>query len=220
MISFENEEKARLLAEFSACLDLCGPQPHAVCDDDAVDLYTLLNEMAALKNEVRLEARQSKNTLDELRASVDLLREHNAQLTRELELARERASTAQQQTESALLSKLLDLRDRLQASVDAVANWRPSAWLHCLPGIRFARRLGEGQALTLQRVDECLADYQVSAINVVDQALNPHLMRAISVEARAEQPDGIVLREVRRGFLRHGKLLRTAEVIVNKRTLS
>ena len=42
-------------------------------------------------------------------------------------------------------------------------------------------------------------------------------MRAVGVEADPEAPDGVVLREVRRGFYHGGELLRAAEVIVNKK---
>ncbi|MHB8167074.1 MAG: nucleotide exchange factor GrpE, partial [Sulfuricella sp.] len=82
---------------------------------------------------------------------------------------------------------------------------------------RYPASLGQGLALTLQRVDDVLAGYRVRSLDVVGQSLDPHLMRAVGVEAVADKPDGVVLREARRGFFHGGELLRAAEVIVNKK---
>ena len=46
--------------------------------------------------------------------------------------------------------------------------------------------------------------------------LDPHMMRAVGVVSEAGQPDALVLREARRGFLHDGELLRAADVIVNR----
>ena len=42
-------------------------------------------------------------------------------------------------------------------------------------------------------------------------------MRAVGLESAPEAAEGVVLHETRRGFLHSGELLRTAEVIVNKK---
>ena len=84
---------------------------------------------------------------------------------------------------------------------------------------RYALSMAQGLTLTLQRVDEVLAGYRVYPVIAVGQALDPNLMRVVSVESLPERPDGQVLRETRRGFLHEGALLRAAEVIVNKRAL-
>jgi hypothetical protein len=59
-----------------------------------VDLATLLGEMAVLKNELRLQSRQFKNTLDELRLFGNDLRQHGERLQRDLDRAREQAATS------------------------------------------------------------------------------------------------------------------------------
>lgn len=210
------DEKERLIEEFRACLESCEED-----DEDggnAVDLHTLLAEMAALKNEIRLESRQFKSMLDEMRNFGDALREQNERLNRDLDLAREQAAAGKQKAERGLLLDMLDLRDRLQAGVDAGAVRRPSFFARLVPGeTRFADSLGQGLALTLQRVDDTLAGYRVRPLDVLGQPLDPHLMRAVGAEAVSDKPDGVVLREARRGFFHGGELLRAAEVIVNKK---
>lgn len=216
-------EKERMLEEFRACLDQW-EEEDAQSDEageegagEPVDLRTLLGEMAALKNEVRLESRQFKSALEELCGFGDTLREQNERLARDLERAREQAAEAQRQAERRLLLGLLDLRDRLQAGADSAARRRPSALARLMPGeTRFAQSLTEGLALTLRRVDELLETHRVRPVDALGQPLDPMLMRAVGVESVRDMPDAVVLREARRGFLHGGELLRAAEVIVNK----
>jgi molecular chaperone GrpE len=219
MRPLDAQEKERLMEEFRACLEQW-EEASEQGDEDAcepVDLRTLLGEMAALKNEVRLEARHFKSALDELKSHGEMLRAHNERLARDLERSREQAVEAQRQVERKMLLAILDLRDRLQAGVDAAAARRPSALARLVPGAtRFAESLSEGTMLTLQRLDELLATYRVRPIDALGRLLDPRCMRAVAVEAALGAAEGVVLREARRGFLHGGELLRAAEVIVAK----
>lgn len=218
MSALDPVEKERLIEEFRACLEHGGE--NGVDEDEAVDLHTLLAEMAALKNEIRLESRQFKSMLEEMRAFGEVLREQNERLTHDLERAREHAAASKQKAERALLLDMLDLRDRLQAGVDAGAVRKPPFLARLVPSeTRFALSLKQGLALTLQRVDEMLLHYRVRPIDAVGQALDPHLMRVVGVESVPGQADGQVLRETRHGFSQDGELLRAAEVIVNKKVI-
>jgi molecular chaperone GrpE len=174
-----------------------------------------------LKNELRLQSRQFKNTLEELRLFGNDMRQHGERLQRELDRAREQAAAVQTQTERRFLLALLDLRDRLQSGVDAAAR-PPSSFLSRLvpAPTRFAASLAEGQRLTLQRLDDLLATHGVRSLPVLGETLDPHRMRVVGVEAcgtAANVADGTVLREVQRGFLHKGELLRIAQVIVSKK---
>lgn len=216
MRTLDASEKERLVEEFRACLE--HPANNSEDLGDAIDLHTLLAELAALKNEVRLESRQFKSMLDELRGLIEVLREQNARLTHDLERAREQVTASKQKAERSLLLDILDLRDRLQAGVDAGARWTPSFLARLVPSeTHFSQSLREGLTLTLQRVDEMLTQYRVRPIDTIGKALDPNLMRVVSVESAPGQADGHVLRETRRGFSQDGELLRAAEVIVNKK---
>jgi molecular chaperone GrpE len=216
MRPLDDAEKQRLVEEFRTCLEQW--EEEDADQGEPVDLRTLLGEMAALKNEVRLESRQFKSALEELKSFGEALRAHNERLARDLERARAEAAEGQRQAERRLLLGMLDLRDRLQAGADAAAARRPSALARLVPGeTRFARALSEGLTLTLQRLDELLATHRVRPIEALGQPLDPQRMRAVGVEAAPNAPDGVVLREARRGFHHGGELLRAAEVIVNKK---
>lgn len=216
MRPLDDAEKQRLVEDFRACLEQW--EEEGAEDDPPIDLRTLLGEMAALKNEVRLESRQFKSALEELKSFGEALGAHNERLALDLDRARAEAAEAQRQAERRLLLGMLDLRDRLQAGADAAAARRPSALARLVPGeTRFVRALSEGLTLTLQRLDELLATHRVRPIDALGQPLDPQRMRAVGVEAAPEAPDGVVLREARRGFYHGGELLRVAEVIVNKK---
>lgn len=186
-----------------------------------VDLATLLAEMTVLKNELRLQSRHFRNTLDELRRFGNDLRESAERQERELERAREQVVAVERHAARPLLLALLDLRDRLQAGAEA-AERLPSSFLSRLvPGPkRLAASLAEGQRLTLQRIDDLLAGYRVRPITVEQRPFDPQHMRVAGIEAGKtgdSVADGTVLREVRRGYYYDNELLRAAEVIVSKK---
>lgn len=209
------QTKQRLIELFSTSLDTFDD---ALTDDAQIlDLHTLLAEMAALKNEVRLQARQFKIALEQTQVLSEALREQNARLSADIERTRSQASEAKAQAERGLLLGLLELRDSLQSGLDAQAQWRPSPIQRWLGGEqRLVQSLREGSALTLQRLDELLGRYRVRAIAAVGQPLDPHSMNAVATEWVPQTAEGVVVRELRRGYVQGTELLRTAEVIVNK----
>lgn len=213
------EARERLIEEFRTYLEDWESDGSEADDshEAPVDLSRLFAELSILRNEVRIEARQFKSALDEMRALTELLSEQNQRLTRDLERARETAGSAQRQSERRLLLDMLDVRDRLDAAVTVFRGYQPSFMARFAAAeSRLAHGLGEGIELTLRRLDDLLADRRVRPIEAVGGPLDPNIMRAISTEARSAHFSGEVLREVRRGYLREDELLRPAEVIVNK----
>lgn len=216
------EAKDRLIDEFRACLEDWEPGTasgtEAAGDEPGVDLALLFAELSVLRNEVRVEARQFKAALDEMRALTEMLGEQNRRLTRDLERAREAEGSAQRQTERRLLLDMLDVRDRIGAAMGVYSAYRPGLLSRLASTeTRLAQGLGEGIALTLRRLDDALTERRVRAIDAVGGRLDPNTMRAIGSAFDADRAPGEVLSEARRGYLRDDELLRLAEVIVNKR---
>ncbi len=229
MPTVDTETKERLVEQFRACPD-SGDANSADDDGEAIDLGTLLAEMAALKNEVRLQARQFKSALEQTQALSDALGAHNQALARDLDRARAQSAEAKAQAERGLLLGLLELRDRLQDGLDAQTAWQPAPLERLMgmllgklvsAGQRHASSLREGSALTLQRLDELMASHRVRPITAVGQPLDPQCMQAVGTAWAPELAEGVVLRELRRGYQQAHQqgavLLRTAEVIVNKK---
>jgi len=213
------EEKEGLVLEFRACLDSLddfdSPAPE---EPSPPDLRVLLTEMALLKNEVRTGTRQSKGLLQELRQYSELLKEENDRLSRDLERAKEKLPEARRQAEREILLGVLDLRDRLESGVEALSSRKTSFFSRFFSReARLIDSLSEGLSLTLGRTDDFLARFRVRAFPSVGRALDPEIMRAVTAESVEDLPEGVVVREIRKGFFIDGDLLRVAEVVVNKK---
>jgi len=220
--------REQLLTRFAAYLDaVAEPAPTEPGDLDrpavssgsqapAPDLFTLLAELAALKNEVKIESRQVKGALDQFRDAFDLARQAQARLE-ETEAQRLEAERRNQQAaERGLLLELLDLRDRLQAGYDQARRYSPGWLARRGRADAFVVGMAEGMAMNLQRLDDTLARRGVRPLRVLGLRFDPQTMHAAEVGQDPGQADGLVLAEVRRGFIQGQRLLRAAEVVVNR----
>lgn len=207
-----------LLEQLRSYLEACdtGVDAAAAEEPEAPDLFTLLAELAALKNEVRVESRQVKAALDQFGAVFDTVRESSRRLQEDLARERERAAAECREAEQDLLLDLLDLRDRLLAGSEQAARYTPG-WLARRGGAgEFIGGMVEGVAMNLRRLDELLLRRGVRPLEALRQPFDPHTMRAVETTQDPALPGGVVTGVARSGFLRDGQLLRVAEVIVNK----
>jgi molecular chaperone GrpE len=217
----DHETTERMLDRFRAYLEET-PESGPVDETDAAvgrrtDLYSLFAELAALKNEVRLESRQVKTALDEFKAVFETLHASQNQLTGELDRARAALPEQRKAGLRPVLLELLELRDRLEAGLRALQNYRPSL-LGRLGGREPAliQAVTQGQDISLRRLEQILSAQQVVALAALGQPLDPHTMRAAEVEHRSKVANGVVTEELRKGYLWQGELLRLAEVKVNR----
>jgi molecular chaperone GrpE len=214
------EERDRLVAEFARLLEESLPEESEDREEELpeVDLATLLSEMALLRNEVRLETRQSRTVLGELKNLVDLLGKENERLRREAGEAEERAEARARQGERSLLLGLLEVRDRLAAGLAAAEAPSPEKrpWWRGGAARESGRLDGvvRGIALTLSRLDDLLESRRVRPVEALDRPFDPALMKAVEAVEVSEGPDGWVVRELRKGYRWEGELLRAAEVAV------
>lgn len=210
--------KDQLTARFRAYLDDVDPTPVAdagTADEAIPDLFTLLAEVAALKNEVKLESRNLKSALDEFRGLYAALREANTRLADEQARCREQEQQLGQQAQKELFLDLLDLRDRLQAGHDQAVRFRPGR-LASRVAVRFVASMAEGMAMNLRRLDELLLRRDVRPLAALGQPFDPHTMHAAELANDPSQDKGLVVGELRKGFQHQDRLLRSAEVVVNR----
>jgi len=218
------EAKEHLISEFRACLDDWQDDTQASDETPAseppISLATLFTELAVLRNEVRVQARQFKTALDEMRALTELLAEQNRRLGADLERSREAQGAALRQAETRLLLDVLDVRDRIATALGVFSAYQPGFFSRlAIRETRLAQGLGDGIGLTLRRIDDLLTERRVRPIEAIGGRLDPHTMRATGVQWQSGCAPGEVLGEVRRGYTRDGDLLRLAEVIVNKQEI-
>jgi molecular chaperone GrpE len=206
--------KQALLDQFRDYLESIEEPPVAAGASGAEsDLFTVLVELAAVRNEVRTESRLVKEALDQFRGVFGALQSSQATLEQELKRARAETRDVGRTLLRPLLLDLLELRDRLVAGLRQPA---PRArWLD-----RWRRpdaeSWREGLGITLRRLDRLLADRRVMAIEVMGRRFDPRLARVVGTTRQATVGSGVVVEEVRAGFLWEEEPLRAAEVIVNK----
>jgi len=210
--------KERLLDQLRQYLDGFEALPVPAPDPGSAeaDLFTVFVELAAVRNEVRTESRLVKEALDQFRTVFGTLQSSHATLEQELKRVQAEARERAQALLRSLLLDLLDLRDRLDAALQAPAV-APSRWLDRWRKPRAApEHWREGIGLTVRRLDRMLAERRVSRIELVGQRFDPRLARAVGTRQDANVAPGVVVDEVRAGYLWDDELLRAAEVIVSK----
>ena len=211
------EQKTELLDDFQKYLEQS--QSPLFPTGEQPDLNTLLSELTILKTEVKAESRQFKNTLDTLSSTLDLVQEDNKRLVDELGASHERLIKQHDKVMRSILLELIEIYDRLSAGVDILQNYRPvnSLFKHSKKkDIRFINHFKEGHMMTVRRFRQLLQQYQVKEIECVGQRLDPTMMIAVKTEMDTTVENGVVLEALRQGFLYQDKVLRLAEVTVNK----
>jgi molecular chaperone GrpE len=220
--------RENLLSRFVAYLDgLDDDEPgkaSAGTDAEApeeADLFSIFVELAGLRNEVRTESRIVKEALDRFRSVFDALQSSNTTLEQELKRARADSHDRERMLLKPLLLDIIDVRDRLAAGLKPARAAASGRWYErFLPEAKRtaeAEAWREGMRMTLRRVERLLAVQRVAVIETVGRPLDPRHAAAVATVADPSAADGIVVEEVRAGFLWQGELLRSAEVIVARR---
>ena len=88
-------------------------------------------------------------------------------------------------------------------------------------GLTAARGEGEaspiysGMSMVLKQLTDFLADNGLQPIDAEGQKFDPNLHEAIAHEPSAEVPEGVVIRQTRRGYRLKERLLRPSSVVVS-----
>jgi molecular chaperone GrpE len=210
-------QKNSLLEEFQSYLEQAD-LAHTLSAEQP-DLTTLLGEMAGLKSEVKAESRHFKTTLDTLGNALTTLQTDNKALAGELSAHNKRLQQMRSETLRTILLDIVDIYDRLTVGFGVLQNYRPvsSLFSHSKKqDTRFIESFKEGQSITLKRFEQLLQRHHVHAIDCIGKQLDPRTMSAVEIGHDPKLDNGIVIEELRKGFLFEKNVLRLAEVKVNK----
>jgi len=222
-MTMNEEQKENLLAQFQDYLEQNNRQQNACITGELPDLNTLLTELSGLKAEVKAESRQFKNTLDTLSSALAQVEDDKQALSEELAFYKEQLEKQRQDILRTLLLDFLDIYDSLAAGLDRLQHYQP---VHRLfkhsqaKDVRFIERFKEGQVMSLRRLEQLLQRYQVQAVESLGKPFDPVTMNAVETGWDESCQNGIVLEELRKGFLFQNQVLRLAEVKVNKSSTS
>ena len=212
-------QKSDLLEDFQKYLEL--NKLDSFTPDEQPDLNTLFSEMAGLKAEVKAESRQFKNTLDTLSSALSKVQDDNKILSTEFAAYSERLQQQQGEIIRTMLLDMVDIYDRLSTGLAVLQNYRPVESVFKKSrkkDMHFIKRFKEGQVMTVKRFEQVLQRYHVQVIDCVGKLLDPVTMTAVETGQDPKIENGIVLQELRKGFLFQDQILRLAEVKVNKTT--
>lgn len=187
-----------------------------------VDLRTLLSEMVALKSEIRVETKASREMRDTLQSSLShledsLARSKQREQKLEEDLTRQKANASKRMALS-----MIDHLDRLErALVQAKELTKPQKrwWFRFSPSPQ-ALSLYEGLLLSVQRLHQKLDELDVYPLDSLDQEFDPEKMEALETRKADGVAEGLVLEEITKGYRLGKDILRTAQVVVSSGTNS
>ncbi len=210
-------DKEELIEQFRAHLEAFDTPEEPV---EMIDQMALFNELSGLKNEVRIESRQLKGALDDFRVAFSSLDHAQQDADKMLQHIEQQERESARAAFKPLIFGLIDLYDRLAAGLDSKPPEIP--WpLRLLPtgqrGERWMQGHLQGQKMLLGRVLDILGQCGVSAVKCRGEAFDPNFMKAVGFASDPQQENGRVLHDNLTGFRQEGRVLRPAEVIVNKR---
>ena len=184
-------------------------------DMDSCDLYTLLMEFTALRQEIKFQNREQNNTLRIQQSFIDSLKETLKLLkdrTSKLETLEERIRLI---SEKKAVLPFLNIRDSLIRGIKAAKAVAATKRLFVRPP-RGIEGIIEGYEIALRRFDRALSYVGITPVTALDRPFDPSKMRAVGQESDSKKEAGIVIEEQVGGFVRQDEVIRTAEVIVNK----
>ena len=220
--------KDRALDDFRRWLDELEEIPPAVAEQEppSCDLHDLFAELAALRQEVRLQNREQSRAGRELANAVaryDAIDRTTRRPDEELAALERRVSRA---AEDRCLLSVLDLRDALVRGREAARKLRKAgkkAGRKRKRPRKPLRRLQpaiagvvDGYELALRRCDRTLARFGVRGVPAMGGRFDARTMHAVETRRVADREDGVVVDEFVSGFVRDGEVLRLAEVAVNR----
>jgi molecular chaperone GrpE len=105
---------------------------------------------------------------------------------------------------SALLERLLPILDNFELGLDAAKQSADASGII------------QGMSMVQKQLGDFLQEHGVEVLNTEGHAFDPNFHEAVGQEVSTDVAEGIVLRQLRRGFKLRDRLLRPATVIVSK----
>jgi molecular chaperone GrpE len=153
------------------------------------------------------ETEQIDDDSEGLQADLDRFRDLALRSQADFENYKKRSAREKEEAikyaNSSLLEKLIAIVDNFELGLEA------------------ARAEGEkspvfsGMSMVLKQLMDFLAESGLQPIDAMGQKFDPNLHEAIAHEPSAELPEGVVIRQTRRGYRMKDRLLRPSSVVVS-----
>jgi len=144
---------------------------------------------------------------ESLQADLDRFRDLALRSQADFENYKKRAAREKEEAikyaNSALLEKLIGIVDNFELGLEAAR------------GEGKGSPVFSGMSMVLKQLMDFLADQGLQPIDATGQKFDPNLHEAIAHEPTAEVPEGVVIRQTRRGYRMKDRLLRPSSVVVS-----
>lgn len=213
--------KQTALVDFKLWLDDMPDAPPSGEDGDmeACDLYTLLSEFSALRQEIRMQNREQNKSVETLSSFIDAYNDAKALFRLKSEELIEFEEKIRQDSEKRAVIPFLEMRDALVRGHKASQEVsKAKGFLRSAP--RGIEGVIEGYEMAIRRFDNALAAVNIHLVETVGHPFDPKTMRAIEKRTVPGTEGGIVVEEQLSGFVREDEIIRTAEVVVSEEVRS
>lgn len=217
------EWKRETLERFRGWLEALPDEAPVRSEDASMDLYTLAEELTALKQEMRTLGRttaqlagSSQSVSDTLKEELPMLLKAQANRPPPVPLDREVLSQARRE---AIRPFLIELGDLSVSFNELVARRTEIQWPFYVPQAvrkRLQREQAKPMDVLATRLKALLARHALTPMAVVGAPFDAARMNAAGVERTGKVPAGCIGAVVRQGFVCGEEVLRFAEVIVEE----
>ena len=195
LASVMSAEQTELIQAFTAFLSTEKIAHDQV--DDPVDLFLLFKEMAELKNEVKLESRQIKRSLDDYKELIGLLKSNNELLSHQLRQQNEIHVKSQNQQRHEAALGMIRFCDYLELSLETMRRSCKTGWRSIFSLSRRLVSVVDGQELLLSRFTALLKTLDVKSIVVIDKPFDASTMCAVEACCLPNRENGVVISELK-----------------------
>ncbi len=216
--------KDKALENFSLWMEALpnGPPTAEATAPAACDLYTLLAEFSALRQEIKIQNRQQNKSIktfnsfmDSYEGTISVFKETADEYrTRSHDMAT-LENNIRQTAVKATVQHFLDVRDALRRGLEAARSAGTGNPLFRRKKDRMTGVI-EGYEMAIRRFDRALAAAHVYPVEVLHKPFDPATMKAVETREVPDKAQGIVIEEHLGGFMMNNDILRTAEVVVSQ----
>lgn len=210
--------KTKVLDDFKAWLSEVPDQapPALSVTPDTCDLYTLLSEFTALKQEIKMQNREQHRTLKSLSQITDMADAYREAMDHFNEKTKQIANLEQNirtETEKRTVSYFFDIRDSLVRGRDACpASVSQKGFFRRAP--KNMDNIRDGYDMAIRKFDASLDLLGIHPIASTGAVFDPMTMKALESRAMEGMERGTVVETVSGGFKRDNEIVRYAQVVV------
>jgi molecular chaperone GrpE len=154
-----------------------------------------------------LKKRSDAEQTDGLQADLDRFRDLAMRSQADFENYKRRSAREKEEAikyaNTSLLEKLVSIVDHFELGLEAARGESEKSPIY------------SGMSLVLKQLQDLLTENGLQPIDAVGQKFDPNLHEAIAHEPSNEVPEGVVIRQTRRGYRFKDRLLRPSAVVVS-----